>query len=109
MIVLSGLLTNAQEAVATMGIQIQATSLIYIFPSYLSRVVSTRVGNELGANQPSKAKTSSMIALSCSIFTSFMAMSFMTTMRNGWGQIFTNDKAILSLTTMVMPMARLLS
>ncbi|TXG75583.1 hypothetical protein E1A91_1Z003500v1 [Gossypium mustelinum] len=40
-------------------------------------------------------------------FNSFMAMSFMTTMRNAWGQIFTNDKAILSLTAMVMPVAGL--
>ncbi|XP_021274616.1 protein DETOXIFICATION 49-like [Herrania umbratica] len=107
MIVLSGLLTNAPEAVATMGILIQATSLIYIFPSSLSLAVSTRVGNELGANQPSKAKISSTIALSCAVLTSFMAMSFMTTMRNAWGQIFTNDKAILSLTAVVMPVAGL--
>ncbi|XVF59432.1 hypothetical protein PTKIN_Ptkin07bG0275400 [Pterospermum kingtungense] len=107
MIVLSGLLTNAPEAVATMGILIQATSLIYIFPSSLSLAVSTRIGNELGANQPSQAKASSMVALSCAIFTSFMAMSFMTTMRNAWGRFFSNDKAILSLTAMVMPVAGL--
>ncbi|MFQ6634267.1 hypothetical protein Gotur_011338 [Gossypium turneri] len=107
MIVLSGLFINAPEAVATMGILIQATSLTYIFPSSLSLAVSTRVGNELGANQPSTAKTSSTIALSCAVLTSFMAMSFMTTMRNAWGQIFTNDKAILSLTAMVMPVAGL--
>lgn len=105
MILLSGILTNAPEAVATMGILIQATSLIYIFPSSLSLAVSTRIGNELGANQASQAKTSSMVALSCAVFTSFMAMSFMTTMRNGWGKMFTNDKAILSLTAMVMPVA----
>ncbi|GMI68836.1 BUSH-AND-CHLOROTIC-DWARF 1, ZRIZI, Arabidopsis abnormal shoot4 [Hibiscus trionum] len=107
MILLSGFLTNASEAVATMGILIQATSLIYIFPSSLSLAVSARVGNELGANQPGKAKTSSMVALSCAVFSSFMAMVFMITMRNAWGRIFTNDKAILSLTAMVMPVAGL--
>ncbi|KAK9038763.1 hypothetical protein V6N11_023618 [Hibiscus sabdariffa] len=107
MIVLSGLLTNASEAVATMGILIQATSLIYIFPSSLSLAVSARVGNELGAKRPGKAKTSSMVALSCAVFSSFMAMLFMITMRNAWGRIFTNDKAILSLTATVMPVAGL--
>ncbi|OMO56695.1 Multi antimicrobial extrusion protein [Corchorus capsularis] len=107
MIVLSGLLTNAPEAVATMGILIQVTSLVYIFPSSLSLAVSTRVGNELGASQPSKAKTSSMVALTCAVFTSFIAMSFMTTMRNAWGRIFTNDKAILTLTATVMPVVGL--
>lgn len=44
MILLSGLLTNAAEVVASMGIILQATSLVYIFPSALSFAVSTRVG-----------------------------------------------------------------
>ncbi|GKU98971.1 hypothetical protein SLEP1_g11900 [Rubroshorea leprosula] len=107
MIVLSGLLSNASEAVAVMGILIQATSLIYIFPSSLSLAVSTRVGNELGAKQPGKAKTASVIAISCSVLTSIIAMSFMTTMRNTWGQIFTTDEATLSLTAAVMPVVGL--
>ncbi|KAK9285805.1 hypothetical protein L1049_025006 [Liquidambar formosana] len=103
MVVSAGLLSNAAEAIATMGILIQATSLIYIFPSALSLAVSTRVGNELGANQPNKAKISSQIALSCAIFTSFVAVFFMTTMRNSWGKAFTADMAILSLTATAMP------
>ncbi|KAF5736137.1 putative multidrug resistance pump [Tripterygium wilfordii] len=107
MIVLSGLLTNASDAVATMGILIQATSLVYIFPSALGQAVSTRVGNELGARQPSKAKTSYIVALLCAIFTSFFAVSFITTMKNTWGQVFTNDKSILSLTAMAMPVVGL--
>ncbi|KAE8686020.1 ATP-dependent RNA helicase eIF4A isoform 1 [Hibiscus syriacus] len=100
-----GSCTNASESVATMGILIQATSLIYIFPSSLSLAVSARVGNELGANRPTKAKTTSMVALLCAVFSSFTAMLFMITMRNAWGRIFTDDKAILSLTAMVMPVA----
>ncbi|KAJ0096290.1 hypothetical protein Patl1_28713 [Pistacia atlantica] len=107
MIVLSGLVSNGSEAIATMGIIIQATSLVYIFPSSLSLAVSTRVGKELGANRPFKAKTSSIIALLCAIFMSIIALSFMTTMRNVWGQIFTNDTAILSLTAISMPVVGL--
>lgn len=107
MIFLSGLLSNASEAVATMGLLIQATSLIYIFPTALSQAVSTRVGNELGANRASKAKTSSLVALSCATITGVMAMLFMTTMRNTWGRIFTTDKAILSLTAMCLPVVGL--
>lgn len=72
MIVLCGLLTNAAEAVAvaTMGTLLQATSLVYIFPSALSQAMSTRVGNELGANQPNKAKASSLLS-SCVILCCF--------------------------------------
>jgi MATE family multidrug resistance protein len=107
MIVLSGILANAPEAVATMGILIQATSLVYIFPSALSLAVSTRVGNELGANQPNKAKMSSIIALFCAVLMSIIAMLFMTLTRHAWGQIFTTDKAILSLTATTMPVVGL--
>ncbi|XP_061948703.1 protein DETOXIFICATION 48-like [Populus nigra] len=107
MIVLSGILANAPEAVATMGILIQATSLVYIFPSALSLAVSTRVGNELGANQPNKAKMSSIIALFCAVLMSIIAMLFMTLTRHAWGQIFTTDNAILSLTATTMPVVGL--
>jgi MATE family multidrug resistance protein len=107
MILLSRLLTNVAEAVTTMGILIQAIALLYNFPIALNQAISTRVVNELGANRPNKAKKSSIIALSCAIFTGLMAMLFMITMRNAWGHIFTIDKAILSLTAAVMPVVGL--
>ncbi|KAK9678549.1 hypothetical protein RND81_11G218700 [Saponaria officinalis] len=103
MIVLSGLLPNAADKVATMGILIQATSLVYIFPSSLSLAVSTRVGNELGGGQPTKAKTSSNISISCAIATSILALSFSVTFRNIWGRAFTSDEAIIALTASTMP------
>ncbi|XP_021752695.1 protein DETOXIFICATION 49-like [Chenopodium quinoa] len=103
MIVMSGLLPNAADAVATMGLLIQATSLIYIFPSSLSLAVSTRVGNELGAGQPNKARTSSNISLCCAIFTSVLALAFSVTMRNFWGRAFTSDEAVIALTAAAMP------
>ncbi|KAL2522765.1 MATE efflux family protein [Forsythia ovata] len=45
MILLAGVLPTAPEAVAATGILLQATSLVYIFPSAMSLAVSTRVGN----------------------------------------------------------------
>ncbi|KAI3452029.1 hypothetical protein Pfo_008694 [Paulownia fortunei] len=107
MILLSGILANAAEAVATMGILLQATSLVYIFPSALSLAASTRVGNELGANQPSKARTSFIVALFCAILTSLIAMSFMVTLGDTWGRVFTEDEAIVALTAAVMPVVGL--
>ncbi|KAJ8546153.1 hypothetical protein K7X08_018736 [Anisodus acutangulus] len=104
MILLPGVLFNAAEAVS---ILLQATSLAYIFPSALSLAVSTRVGNKLGANQPSKAKTSCHVAILCAVFTSFNAMLFMTTLRNVWGKAFMDDEAILSLTAAGMPVVGL--
>ncbi|KAJ7547663.1 hypothetical protein O6H91_08G097100 [Diphasiastrum complanatum] len=107
MIIFSGLLVNAQAAVATMGILIQTTALVYIFPSSLSLAVSTRVGNELGANRPAKARISMLVALGCASVLGVIAMTFTTTMRHAWGSIFTSDKAILSLTALALPVVGL--
>ncbi|KAF9622521.1 hypothetical protein IFM89_031925 [Coptis chinensis] len=103
MILFSGLLSHATEAMAAMGILMQTTSLVYIFPSALSLAVSTRVGNELGANRPERARTSTHIGLLCAVFTGLIAMVFTMTLRDVWGRAFTGDEAIISLTAMAMP------
>ncbi|MCO5548639.1 hypothetical protein L7F22_002098 [Adiantum nelumboides] len=103
MILLSGLLVEAKATVATMGILIQITALVYIFPSSLSLAVSTRVSNELGANRPAKARLSVMVASCCAVVVGIIAMAFTTTIRHTWGRMFTNDETILRLTAMALP------
>ncbi|KAJ7298193.1 hypothetical protein O6H91_14G069200 [Diphasiastrum complanatum] len=107
MIILSGLLINARATVATMGILIQTTSLVYIFPSSLSLAVSTRVSNELGANRPAKARFVTIVSLGCAVLLGIIAMTFTSTMRHVWGKLFTSDKEILSLTALAMPIVGL--
>lgn len=107
LIILSGSLANAADTVATSGIIIQATSLIYNFPFALSLSISTKVGNELGANRPSKAKISSFTALLCAFFTGIVAMLLVVTTRNVWGRIFIEDEAILSLMETSLPIVGL--
>ncbi|XP_074332610.1 protein DETOXIFICATION 49-like [Apium graveolens] len=103
MILLCGLLINPRATVASMGILIQTTSLIYIFPSSLSFGVSTRVGNELGANQPNKAKLATIIGLASSFTLGFSALFFAIMVRNVWAKMFTLDADIIALTSMVLP------
>ncbi|KAF2311868.1 hypothetical protein GH714_027058 [Hevea brasiliensis] len=103
MILLCGLLLNPRATVASMGILIQTTSLIYIFPSSLGFSVSTRVGNELGGNQPKKAKLAAIVGLSCSFILGFSALSFTVTVRKIWASMFTQDKEIIGLTSLVLP------
>ncbi|MED6219385.1 Protein DETOXIFICATION 49 [Stylosanthes scabra] len=103
MILLCGLLLNPRATVASMGILIQTTSLLYIFPSSLSFSVSTRVGNKLGAQEPSKAKLSAIVGLSCSFISGVSALAFAVTVRNMWASMFTKDKEIIALTSMVLP------
>ncbi|XP_016491713.1 protein DETOXIFICATION 49-like [Nicotiana tabacum] len=103
MILLCGLLINPQATVASMGILIQTTALIYIFPSSLSFGVSTRVGNELGANRPNRAKLAAIIGLCSSFILGVLALFFATMVRNIWARIFTLDQEIVALTAMVLP------
>ncbi|KAL8247999.1 hypothetical protein R6Q59_009215 [Mikania micrantha] len=103
MILLCGLLVNPRATVASMGILIQTTALIYIFPSSLSFSVSTRVGNALGAGRPQKAKVAAIVGLSCSFFLGFCALFFAASVRNLWATMFTQDKEIIALTSMVLP------
>ncbi|KAG9140680.1 hypothetical protein Leryth_006882, partial [Lithospermum erythrorhizon] len=92
-----------RETVASMGILIQTTALIYIFPSSLSFSVSTRVGNELGAHQPKNAKLAAIVGLSGSFILGISALLFSVTVRNIWANMFTHDKEILALTSLVLP------
>ncbi|XP_068636098.1 protein DETOXIFICATION 49-like [Aristolochia californica] len=103
MILLCGLLLNPQATVASMGILIQTTALIYIFPSSLSFGVSTRVGNELGANRPEKARLAAIVGIACSFLLGFSALFFAVMVRKSWATLFTKDADILRLTKMVLP------
>jgi MATE family multidrug resistance protein len=107
MIMMCGLLVNPKATIASMGILIQTTSLVYVFPSSLSLGVSTRIGNLLGANRPQKARISMIVSLFCAIILGLGAMLFTTLMRNQWGKFFTNDKEILELTSIVLPIVGL--
>ncbi|KAL3514315.1 hypothetical protein ACH5RR_027032 [Cinchona calisaya] len=107
MIMLCGLLHNPKATVASMGILIQTTSLVYVFPSALSLGVSTRVGNELGANRPAKARVSMIISLICAFALGLLAMIFTTSVRHHWGRFFTKDSEILDLTSVALPIVGL--
>ncbi|WOL10026.1 hypothetical protein Cni_G18780 [Canna indica] len=103
MIILCGLLVNPKATVASMGILIQTTSLIYIFPSSLSFSVSTRIGNELGANSPDRARRAAGVGLACSFVVGLLAFAFAFSVRHVWAKMFTSDAAIFELTAAVLP------
>ncbi|PKA53978.1 MATE efflux family protein DTX1 [Apostasia shenzhenica] len=103
MILLCGLLLHPRSTVAAMGVLIQTTSLIYIFPSSLSAAVSTRVSNELGADRPDRARRAAAVGFLCGLLLGVAAFSFSVSVRNVWATIFTGDGEILGLTAAVLP------
>lgn len=107
MIVLSGLLANPRATVASMGILIQATSLVYVFPSSLGQGASTRVSHQLGAGRPAGARRAAGAALSIGVGVGLVAATFMVSVRSHWGRMFTSDADILRLTAVALPIAGL--
>ncbi|XP_074572727.1 protein DETOXIFICATION 52-like [Curcuma longa] len=107
MILLSGLLPDPRASVASMGVLIQTTALVYVFPSSLGFGVSSRVGNELGAVRPARARVSAIVSVLLSGAMGLSAMCFAAAVRERWGQMFTDDADILRLTAAALPIVGL--
>ncbi|BBG93160.1 MATE efflux family protein [Prunus dulcis] len=103
MTLLAGYLHKPHIALATSAIVIQTTSLMYTLPTSLSASVSTRVGNELGAGQPKKARLAAVVAVGVALVSSLLGLSLTTLGREAWGRIFTEDGEVLELTMAVLP------
>ncbi|GLJ10825.1 hypothetical protein SUGI_0135930 [Cryptomeria japonica] len=103
MTLLAGYLNNPEVTVATAAIVIQTTSLMYTVPMALGSSVSTRVGNELGAFKPSRAKLATFVALGCAVFIALVSVTWTTFLRYLWGRVFTKDAGVLALTGSVLP------
>ncbi|KAI4317567.1 hypothetical protein L6164_025430 [Bauhinia variegata] len=103
MTILAGYLYNPRVALATAGIVIQTTSLMYTLPTALSASVSTRVGNELGAGQPERACLSTVVALGLALASSILGLLWTTVGRERWGRVFTSDGEVLQMTAAVLP------
>ncbi|XP_020096826.1 protein DETOXIFICATION 51-like [Ananas comosus] len=107
MILLCGLLPDPKPTVAAMGVLIQTTALVYVFPSSLGFGVSTRVGNELGANRPARARAAAATAVGLAALTGLGALGFAAGVRERWGRMFTADADILRLTAAALPIVGL--
>ncbi|VFQ86798.1 unnamed protein product [Cuscuta campestris] len=107
MVMLCGLLVNPRATLSSMGILIQTTSFLYIFPSALGLGVSTRVGNELGASRPARARTSTIVSMVWAFGLGAAAIAFTTLMRHQWAGIFTADVEVLELTAAALPIVGL--
>lgn len=101
--VLSGYLPNPRLAVGATGILIQTTSLMYTVPMALAGCVSARVGNELGAGKPYKAKLAAMVALACAFMIGIINVYWTSIFRERWGGLFTKDEMLKALVASVMP------
>ncbi|XP_019071047.2 protein DETOXIFICATION 53 [Solanum lycopersicum] len=100
---LSGLLSNPDSCVAAMGILIQTTGTIYVFPFSLGLSISQRVGTELGAGNPDRAKLAAIIGICVAMALGFTAFGVTIAMKSVWGKLYTNEAEILALISGALP------
>jgi MATE family multidrug resistance protein len=104
MTILAGYLPNPQVAVAATAILIQTTALMYTIPMSLGSSVSTRVGNELGANRPERARNASLVSLGSAFVVAVVSVIWTTVFRHEWGTLYTSDASVLALTAAALPL-----
>lgn len=103
MILLCGLLSNPQESVAAMGMPIQITGLVYVFPHSLSLALSTLIGHELGAGQPAQAQRITIMGLIFTFVCGLLAFGFTVAVKDVLGKLYTSEPKILALTSIALP------
>lgn len=62
-----------------------------------------KVGNELGAGRPNKAKLAALVALSCAFIVGLINVVWTIVFRDKWSALFTQDKMLQTLVSSVMP------
>ncbi|CAN6852351.1 unnamed protein product, partial [Brassica oleracea] len=106
-IVMGGYLENPKLAVAATGILIQTTSLMYTVPMALAGCVSARVGNELGAGRPYKARLAANVALACAFVIGASNVAWTVVLKERWAGLFTGYEPLKVLVASVMPIVGL--
>ncbi|KAG2313128.1 hypothetical protein Bca52824_024685 [Brassica carinata] len=106
-IVMGGYLENPKLTVAATGILIQTTSLMYTVPMALAGCVSARVGNELGAGRPYKAKLAANVALACAFVIGALNVAWTVVLKERWAGLFTGYEPLKVLVASVMPIVGL--
>ncbi|XP_031264576.1 protein DETOXIFICATION 53-like [Pistacia vera] len=103
MLFLCGLLGNPEISISAMGILIQTTGILYVFPFAMNCSLATRVGHALGAGQPSRAQWTAIIGITMAFGFGLSAFVFMTAMKSIWGKLYTSEPQVLHLISATLP------
>ncbi|KAK7294849.1 hypothetical protein RJT34_17746 [Clitoria ternatea] len=103
MLFLCGLLSNPQATVATMGVLIQTTGVLYVFPFSLSAALTIRIGHCLGAGEPSRAQGTAIVGLFIAFALGVSAFIFLMFVRKEWGGLFISEAQIVDMVTSILP------
>ncbi|KAK9698675.1 hypothetical protein RND81_08G122600 [Saponaria officinalis] len=95
LILLTGRLPNAREAVSVIVIVLNFDYLLFSVMLSLSVCASTRVANELGANNPRAGRWSAYVSLWTAAISGCLGAGIMVACRGWWGPLFSHNKGVI--------------
>uniref|UniRef100_A0A383V4G4 Protein DETOXIFICATION n=1 Tax=Tetradesmus obliquus TaxID=3088 RepID=A0A383V4G4_TETOB len=103
-LILAGLLPNAEVALSTMGVCLNINAWMYMLPLGLGAAVNTSIGNAMGAGHAATAKRAFLGGIASGAFLQ-AALSLSISL---WGRhlvaLFTNDPAVIASCCSVLPL-----
>lgn len=97
LILLTGHLPNAKQAVGTIAIVLNFDYLLYSVMLSLATCASARVSNELGGNRGAEARWSARVSVVGSVVFGLVGAAVMVAGRGEWGRIFTRDEEVVRM------------
>ncbi|GLJ54564.1 hypothetical protein SUGI_1171990 [Cryptomeria japonica] len=95
LMLITGHLPNAEDAVSELVIVLNGDLILYGLQIAMAACASTRVGNELGANNLVGAYHAAVVAVGLSVVVGCAGASAMIVGRNAWGMVFSRDQGVL--------------
>jgi len=107
-VLLTGRLPTAKQAVGVLAIVLNFDYLLYSIMLSLSVCASTRVSNELGANQPCAAHLSAHVSLGAAAISGCVGAIVMVGARGWWAILFSHDKGVIKAVKKMMVLMALI-
>ncbi|KAB2086493.1 hypothetical protein ES319_A04G035900v1 [Gossypium barbadense] len=103
LVLLAGLMPNSEVTTSLIAMCVNTESIAYMITYGLSAAASTRVSNELGAENPRKAKTAMAVSLKLSILLALIVVVALAFGHNIWAAFFTNTASIINQFASITP------
>ncbi|KAK7271208.1 hypothetical protein RJT34_26916 [Clitoria ternatea] len=103
MVLLSGRLPNPKLETSILSICLNTTATVWMISLGLSRAVSTRVSNELGAGNPWGARLAVRVVLAMTIIEGILVATWMLLIRNIWGYAYSKQVQVVKYVALMMP------
>lgn len=104
LIILSGLLPDAELQTSALSICVTTSALLYMVPFGISAAASTRVSNELGAGCPQAARAVTRVALGIAMLGAVVLASVLVLIRKVWAKAYSDEDDVIDYVASLLPL-----